>query len=125
MQRLRFVEFPSDLDPLWSDPQRTTPMRQARLIGIRPNILNRPPQMLFIPKDAVVTLVLPQVPGSLQFSVDPSRAVLLPTAKDVLEGVQFGREGPHNRMGVIGHDHIASPLIAAAVDVMRGREQAG
>src|SRR6266699_2002110 len=96
-------------------PHGTTLTRESSLLGIAADVLNRPPQMLFIPNESVVTFVLPKVPRLLQGAIDPPRTVLLPTSHDQLERMRLRHQRTHDYVGVIGHHHIATKLVVVAI----------
>src|SRR5207245_4351549 len=111
---------PAQLAPLGTNPPRADLRVQTRPGWIPPVVLNGSIEMLFIANDAVKALFLPQRTGQAKQPIDYPGRMSLPALEDALQRLLVAQQGPHNRVNVVRHDHVACQLVSLPVKVVHG-----
>ncbi len=121
MPVLRLISIPpkseARLTPVLANPHGTL-SRQAGFLGIIANVSNDPIEMLGIPDNRIVTLLLPQSPPAADSFVDLSSRVSFPAFRDRIEFM--ARQRSHDDVHMVGHHRTGAEMEALAVEFRQG-----
>src|ERR1044071_4904191 len=105
-------EPPTELFPLGTNPQLTRFGQKPSEFRVASDVLNGPPEVLFVADNSVKRFFLPKIASTPFQFIDSARGEALPASQNGFKGMMFRIEWAKHHMNVIRHHDVGVQLIA-------------